>query len=156
MKEHLIRTWCDVCLGEDGTGRAEGSTHTVAVDGNKAEIDLCPDHESALLGPLLALAGVRGVPVKAIAPPAHSNGSRTYRTAACPICDLEMTASGLANHVWHVHVGRERPGYPDSTCPDCGRKFPDARSIGAHRSQTHGYVALDEAVDAYRTQVMRS
>ncbi len=139
MKEHVIRTWCDACVGEDGTGRTEGETHAVRIDGSGAELDLCEHHNKEMIEPLMALIKARGVPVK-------SAGVSTKSTAnkRCPICNLEMTATGITNHVYNIHVPGGQPERP-TRCPDCGFTS-DARAVGAHRRGAHGYDALGEAV----------
>lgn len=143
MKEHVIQVWCDACLDEDaGLARNEAQTHTVVIDGNRAEIDVCERHRAGLLAPLLALMEARGVPAKHASPPVAGTP-----TGECPVCRLTMTKSGLANHVWNIHAPGQRPERT-TTCPDCGQAFPDTRSVGAHRSQVHGYSALAEAMAA--------
>lgn len=147
MKEHIIRTWCDACLGDEAElTRNEGWTHTVMVDGAKAEIDLCETHTKSLLGPLAALMEDRGVPLKQ---PKSAPARAETAGTGCPLCGAEVQPHSVAGHIWTTHAGGRQP--QPETCPECGASFGhDPRSMGAHRAKAHGMQAVKLALAAAR------
>ena len=143
MKEVTISIWCDACVTEHPDERIPGETHAVKIDGTGAQIDLCRPHEKELLGPLRALIEERGVREK---PEPVAKAS----TGRCPICGSTMAPGSVVNHIYNVHAGG-RPA-PMDACPECGHQFADNRAMGAHRTASHGYSAMEDALARARAR----
>jgi hypothetical protein len=157
VKEVTILVWCDSCAAAGKREPATGTqTAAVGAGGQPAALDLCDACEADLLAPLAALLADYGAPVDqpaTISRPTPVPTSSRGGGYSCPICGATRNArSALADHVWRDHLAQPRPPVP-TTCPDCGytavnSKNPSA-SVGRHRSNSHGYDPLAEALTRY-------
>lgn len=146
MRELIIRKRCDVCRGDATQTFVAG----ISAQETRPELhilDLCDEHATENVAPLLALFPNAAPFVKGAESPPQLSGypsTRREPTLKCELCDRTFTVRGtLVNHVWGMHSAVRRPANPPE-CPDCGKALP-AGSMGVHRSQKHRWDPLKEA-----------
>ena len=157
MREVQVLRWCDAC-GQEEEPRRTPSVVTLTIGIAEGEtrpplkaVDLCAEHDAALIAPLRALLEEVGQ-TPALDPAAASAAARrppSKDPGACRLCDRPFAAMGaLVGHIYSAHApGRERPDLP-LTCGVCGRASASAYGARMHRTQTHHISALDDAYTA--------
>ena len=151
MKELIVRAWCDACIADDDTARAEGTTSKVSIDVlGPLELELCERHEKELLEPLRRLLAGHG------SSPEPKNASRPAPPPSlppmrdCPLCRANVTQYALPTHIYSVHGGLH-PDDPQprqtGPCPECGKAF---QQLANHRNRAHGITAADFALEWVR------
>jgi hypothetical protein len=156
VREVQTLSWCDECYRDDPDSRTPVVASFVVgiVEGESVRpalrVLLCCEAHAKPVRDLLAILA----DAEPFAADEHPRKGRPPKQLAldvdvpkppqmCPLCDYTRTTRGaVVTHVWNVHANAERPPQPDA-CPDCGWS---GGNIGVHRSQAHGFNALDEAL----------
>jgi hypothetical protein len=153
MREVIFKAWCDRCesLGQPRTE----ALHTYSIGIVKGEtkpairvIELCDACDSAEVDILSKLLATHSIPLDTksaaipAAPARHTGGYDPSAKQECRICNRDYSVSSLAQHIWAVHRGQPKPPPQPTRCPDCGITIP---GMGQHRSQAHGWSAIQEA-----------
>lgn len=159
-REVIVKAYCDPCqmlLDQ----RTEAVLEVIAViNGLGRKIDVCAEHDAAIIAPLHQLLKVQGRPLDE-KPPAGVT-LRRRRTRAqieaaeaatadtlfddnelqCPGCDLEsQSRNALLHHIYREHLPRPEL----EPCPTCGVTAKNTAGMATHRRAVHQFDALADA-----------
>ena len=107
-REVQINTWCDYCLTENEHTPADEYAGLNSA-GARVLVDLCEDHAQEFIQPVQELMDTHG---------RTEAKTRSHTKTQTPRPDRKVTAA---------------PG----PCPECGREFHSAQSLGMHRWRKH-------------------
>jgi hypothetical protein len=114
MMAKITVTVCDLCANA-GDDEVLASRHTIIIDGKAFELDLCDEHNGAVLAPLSEAIQIAGRKIRA------SKGPRLVRPAEQPKVVTPATNS--------LHIKCTEPG--------CTRTFETEEKRNRHIGQGH-------------------
>lgn len=145
MKRHIVETLCDVCDGEGVKRPAKAESVTINGVG-PAQLDLCEEHESQMLLPLLTLMVSRGVTedgksLKVKSPRVLELGVKDNRQH-CEFCGKRLSAISMPGHVRTQHPDEvdeymKKRGLEPQKCPTCGGTFYGSQALTMHQRRAH-------------------
>ena len=138
-----VSKWCDVHLYERDE-HVPGETFPIPVPGTVKTVELCPECEEIILGPVRKLYADYGARPDASATPLPPKGGGKA-SSVCPECGSQHpNVSLMRAHVKRIHKDKAATlldlhgrGLP-CTQPGCGFEAVNPQGLGAHLRHAHG------------------
>jgi len=146
--EPIIKVWCDICLGEDGS-RVDAVLNKMITIGStpRRQLDLCEAHSSIVKDLEVVLLTYGTTPTDVFPKPGTKRRGGAF---TCPRCSRIIPTRGAASAHARSHHGvplsmleYESGLGPEpenlTKCPDCDAGyFEGLQGYSAHRLRIHG------------------